>query len=412
MCFLSQEQLYFDGLWSILYLSQSTIEDTQRVGTCDTTRVRKIELCFENMKDYEVSYNAKDLIVYALSLGMGSHSDDSNELKFLYEEHEKFAGIPTFCFAFTFWAQKRNPTATDTTTQGIPPFPPPIMSEKAVIPRQFLRSNTDISNLPVIHTWQSIVWHQPMEIPKRHSNHKVKFRINQGTISIQPKSIGTFVTSESNVTAHENGQLLCSMQSTALVLGNDPKNVIAFDAGIPRLTYKSKNYSDMKQTREKPPSFQWTYKTSQSQALLYRMASGDSNHIHVDTSASDMLENGKKAPLLHGLFTLALTFRAIVKLFDSHHGSNSLNGFGDVDDYELFFRKLEGSFKTPAFVGDILCVKIWNDENRTTTMTTKSRKGFHFVIINRDTGAILVDNGCVEVEIISKLLSLAKRSRL
>jgi acyl dehydratase len=359
------------------------------------------------MEDYEISYNAKDLIVYALSLGMGSHSDDSNELKFLYEEHEKFMGVPTFCFAFTFWAQKRNCAATDTTTQGIPPFPPPIMSEADVIPRQFLRSSTDISNLPVIHTWQSIVWHQPMEIPKRHSNHTVKSRINQGTISIQPKSIGTFVTSESKVAAYESGQLLCTMQSTALVLGNDPKNVIAFDAGIPRLSHKQKISSEV------PPLFQWTYETSQSQALLYRMASGDSNHIHVDTSASDMLGNEKKAPLLHGLFTLALAFRAIVKLLDSHHNSNSLNDFADVDDYELFFRKLEGAFKTPAFVGDILLVKIWNDGNQTTTMTAKScRKGFHFVIINRDTGAILVDRGRAEVEIISKFLSSAKRSRL
>ena len=373
------------------------------------------------MGDYEVSYTAKDLIMYALSLGMGSHSDDANELKFLYEGHDKFTSVPTFCFAYTFWANKnRNPKATDTTTQGIPPFPPPLMlSEDAqVIPSRFLRSSTDISNFPVIHTWQSIVWHQPLKVPKRHSNRVVKTKINLETIDIQPKSIGTFVTTQSKVTTNNSNHQLsesCTIQSTALVLGIDPKNVIAFDAGIPRLTCKPKIPSKIfKLTEENQPIFQWTYQTSQSQALLYRMASGDSNHIHVDTSASDMLGNDKKAPLLHGLFTLALAFRAIVKIFDSNdYSCSSLNDFGDVDDFELLFRKLEGVFKAPAFVGDCLCVKIWNDHNIPKTMNISStKKRFLFLITNHVTGATLVDSGYAEVEIVSKLLLSAKKSRL
>lgn len=358
------------------------------------------------MEGYEVSYTAKDMILYALSLGMGSHSDDSNELKFLYEEHEKFTGVPTFCFSFTFWAQKqRNLLSMETTTQQIPPFPPPIMSEAEVIPRQFLRSNTDISNCPVIHTWQSIVWHRPMDIPKRHSNHTIKSIINSSTISIQPKSIGTFVTSQSKITAYDNSRLSCTMQSTALVLGVDPKNAVAFDAGVPKLTCVLKT-SKVKQAQEKPSLFQWTYQTSQSQALLYRLTSGDSNHIHVDISASEMLGTEKKAPLLHGLFTLALAFRAIVKLFDSTSGDLG-------DDHELFFRRLEGAFKTPAFVGESLCVKIWNDKIITSeNKSDRSLRRFFFVIINNSTGATLVDKGYAEVEIISEFSSSAKRSRL
>ena len=287
------------------------------------------------------------------------------------------------------------------------------MSEAEVIPRRFLHSNTDISNLPVIHTWQSIIWHKQISVPKRYSNQAVKVRMNLETIAIQPKSIGTFVTSQSKVAAYDNDRSSCTMQSTALVLGNDPKNAISFDAGIPRLTYKPKTSSKVKRLQKKEPLFQWTYETSQSQALLYRMSSGDSNHIHVDTSASDMLGNDKKAPLLHGLFTLALAFRAIIKLFDSDDASINLHNFGDVADYELFFRKLEGAFKAPAFVGDSLCVKIWDDDSATTKMkTSRGKKRFLFVIVNRSTGAILVDDGYAEVEIISKLLSSAKRSRL
>ncbi|OEU12677.1 hypothetical protein FRACYDRAFT_243934 [Fragilariopsis cylindrus CCMP1102] len=308
------------------------------------------------MEDFEICYTKKDLILYALSLGMGSSKDDSNELKFLYEEHEKFTVVSTFAFALTFWAAGKgnnigtttNTTATTTTTtQCIPPFPPPLMASEEVIPRRFLREsgsgnggNTiDISNFHVIHTWQSIVWHQPLAVPLSHKHKQtrkdtmmqrqadqIKTNINLETISVQPKSIGTFVTSQSKVSTigysrdynsknNNNNQLLCTMQSTALVLGVDSNNVIAFDAGIKRLTsHKSKTPSV---SCTKKPIFHWTYQTSQSQALLYRMTSGDSNHIHVDTSASDMLGSDTKAPLLHGLFTLALAFRK--KLVDCGH---------------------------------------------------------------------------------------------
>mmetsp|Transcript_8999 Transcript_8999/g.17421 ORF Transcript_8999/g.17421 Transcript_8999/m.17421 type:complete len:367 (-) Transcript_8999:1937-3037(-) len=366
------------------------------------------------MVDYEVAYTTKDLILYALSLGMGSQADDTNELKFLYERDDKFTGVPTFCFAFTFWAKRNiNADTPETTTQRIPRFPPPIMSDEEVIPSRFLRNNTDISNLPVIHTWQSIVWHQPLEVPTGHPNRVVKTKINSETINIQPKSIGTFVTSQSKVTKNYNRQPLCTIQSTALVLGIDAKKVITFDAAIPRLTCKPKIPSKSEQIEAKQPIFEWTYQTSQSQALLYRMSSGDSNHIHVDTSASDMLGSDKNAPLLHGLFTLALAFRAIVKLFDSDHYRSSLNKFGDIDDYALFFRKLEGAFKAPGFVGDCLCVKIWNHYNVLETVKTDdTKKRFLFMITNSDTGAKLVDNGFAEIEVTSKLVSSASKSRL
>lgn len=355
-----------------------------------------------NMEGYEVVYNVKDLILYALSLGMGSHSDDSNELKFLYEKHEKFAGVPTFFLAFNYWARKkRSPIETYATTQGIPPFPPPIMVEAEIIPRRFLRKNTDISNLPIIHTWQSIVWHQQMKVPKQHVNQALTHNINLETISVLPKSIGTFVTSQSEVRAHDNnGQLLCTMQSSYLVSGINKKHVTAFDAGIPLITNMPKISSQFKQTQKKNPVFQWTYQTTPSQALLYRMTSGDSNHIHVDASVPDKLQNDKNAPLLHGLFTLALVFRAIMKFLDNN------------DDAELFFRKLEGAFVAPAFVGDRLCVRIWNEDISATTMETSNTKRFLFVIINHTTGVKLVDKGCIEVETISKSLLSTKRSRL
>jgi len=84
------------------------------------------------------------------------------------EKHEKFSAVPTFALALTFWAGKKNSGTNN--FQSIPPFPPPLMASEEVLPIRFLRRNgkgnvIDILNLPVIHTWQSIVWHQSLKIP-------------------------------------------------------------------------------------------------------------------------------------------------------------------------------------------------------------------------------------------------------
>lgn len=347
---------------------------------------------------YEVSYNAKDLILYALSLGMKSNKDDIDELKFVYENDLHFRAFPTFCLALTFFADRQS---SKNGTQGIPSFPPPLMVEEQIIPRKFLRDSTiDVFKFPVIHTWQSVCWHSRFPVPEapeaasaRHSN-QVKIWIDLKTISVQPKSIGTFVTTTSKVTTTSNHHMadqdLCTMQATTLILGIPPDRVLSFDAGIPRRSCEPEI------PKHVAPIFQWSYQTTESQALLYRLASGDSNRIHVDTSASEMLSLEKKAPLLHGLFTLALALRAIVKL---------------TGDSDIVPRRLEGKFSRPAFVGDNLCVKVWNaiGSRDRATLTDRSpvdgmrsrqaiAKGFFFVVVNKDTQTTLVDCGYAEIE--------------
>ena len=141
--------------------------------------------------------------------------------------------------------------------------------------------------------------------------------------------------------------------------------MFAYDSGVEKLTSRPTIPSDT------PPLFEWMYATASNQALLYRMASGDSNHIHVDTSASEMMGSDKKVPLLHGLFSLALAFRAILKL---------------VPDADRRIRRLEARFTRPAFVGDVLSVKIWKNKLSSSELL--------FVVVNKDSGVTLVDCGC------------------
>ena len=351
--------------------------------------------------EFEASYNSKDLILYALSIGVGSSRVDVNddELKFLYERHENFAAIPTFCLALTFWAEppahRRNKQIANTTgssTCGIPSFPPPLMVQSELIPRPYLKQSVSLSAYPILHTWQSVVWHQPMPVPKVRPLNDMRYdqgistTLKTQTISIVPKSIGTFVTSETKVQFNNDEtetkrSLVCTMQSTALILGLPEDTVIAYDSGTPQMTCHPQI------PIHRRPLVEWTYRTVPNQALLYRIASGDSNRIHVDDSASQRL--GRDVPLLHGLCTLAIAFRGLQLV---------------VEDAHTRISKLEAKFARPVFVGDEVCIRIWHDDpadgnkdgNVSQQQSIVTRTRYLFVVLNSKTEETLVDNGFAE----------------
>jgi len=299
--------------------------------------------------------------MYALAVGYGSTPE---EKQFVYEEDPAFEAVATFCLTWTFWVDKGEHVSMN----RIPCFPPPLMAQQDVIPRAHLRSDMDLSDCPVIHTWQSVVWHQrrlPTPNPKLNSreNNEVKVSTDLKIVSVIPKAVGTFVTSQSQV-MNADESMMCTLQSTALVLGIPPEDV---------KTWKDPSFTRQKLTVRRPlkeerPTLIWSYQTHPNTAFLYRIASGDSNHIHVDSSAAEQLGKQDSAPLLHGLYTLAVAYRALRKVCD-----------GTI-------LKLEGRFSQPAFVGDTLQVKVWQ----------KSDRQLYFIVENQKTGVVLVNNGCAE----------------
>ncbi len=83
--------------------------------------------------------------------------------------------------------------------------------------------------------------------------------------------------------------------------------------------------------------------TQPTQALLYRIASGDLNPIHSDPDVAAKAKFPK--PILHGLCTFAHASRALV---------NAACG-GNPDRLE----HLEGRFSKPVFPGDTIVTEIW-----------------------------------------------------
>lgn len=83
--------------------------------------------------------------------------------------------------------------------------------------------------------------------------------------------------------------------------------------------------------------------TSPDQAALYRLL-GDRHHMHIDPEAAKAA--GMPRPFMHGLCTLAATVLPLARALGEHPAD---------------LTELEGRFAAPAFPGDRLDVRAWED---------------------------------------------------
>lgn len=294
--------------------------------------------------DFHASYTTKDLIQYALAVGYASDSRDG-ELRYTFEADRQFEAVPTFCFVLPSWACQ-TPTASFSYIQS---FPSPLMNHAGIIPSALIRGNMDLNNFPVIHISQSVIWHQKIPVPQAwspgNSNSTVRTLVSSRAVAVSPKSIGTFVETETRIRL-DNGDRLCTMSSTLLVLGIDSSQVTAMARDLNDATI----ISGRCKIPHNPPTFQWSFTTQPNQALLYRMASGDFNTIHVHSpqeklASNTMLGTGRASdkPILHGLCTLGIALRGILRHLD--HDVNVV--------------AMHAHFTKPVLVGDTLTIEAW-----------------------------------------------------
>ena len=116
--------------------------------------------------------------------------------------------------------------------------------------------------------------------------------------------------------------------------------------------------------------FEWSYNRG---GVNYSTGTDDrADAILVARYGEYILRTENDKPLLHGLFTLAVAFRALSKV---------------VPLAEERIKRLEGKFSHPAFVGDELRVRIWG---------TEDESKFLFVITNAKSGQTLENDGVAE----------------
>jgi len=123
------------------------------------------------------------------------------------------------------------------------------------------------------------------------------------------------------------------------------------------------------------PHFTQELKTTETQAMLYRLA-GDTNPLHIDPAVAE--RSGFKAPILHGLCTYGHAARSLVSFFPGLH-----------------LRLLRVRFSSPVYPGETLVTEAWKvieDGNQVVCAFRTSVKERKLVVLNQCVARFVKDS--------------------
>jgi acyl dehydratase len=209
----------------------------------------------------EHSYGPKDVMLYALGLGLGQDPMNEDELPFVYEKNLK--ALPTFALVqgySAYWL--RNP-------------------------------DSGVNWTKVVHGEQGLVLHKPVA--------------GEGAVIGQTRIVevidkgegkGALVFSERKVTDKASGALLATLTQTTFCRGDGGFGGPPREAPAPHVL------------PERAPDAVCDLPTRPEMALIYRL-SGDVNPLHAEPDFAKAA--GFPRPILHGLATFGVAGHALLK---------------------------------------------------------------------------------------------------
>ena len=207
------------------------------------------------------SYNWKDTVLYALGLGYGSDPMDADDLHFVYERD--LMTVPSICNTLAhpgFWLNT------------------PELS---------------IDWIKVLHAEQGFVMHRPLP-PAGTVRGSYEIR----SIADKGAEKGAILTFEKTLIDCESKALFCSVTTAVYLRGDGGQGGFGMPpAALPALP-------------ERAPDIILDLPTLPQMALIYRL-NGDTNPLHADPAVA--LKAGFERPILHGLATMGVATRALLR---------------------------------------------------------------------------------------------------
>ena len=249
------------------------------------------------------TYGDKDVMLYALGIGMGQDPMNETELPFVYERNLKVI-----------------PTAATVLASGLrgSSGPAPEMPEG--------HRQSQINFLMVVHGEQKVELHKPL------STH--------GTYTAEGRTVGAFdkgagkgaVIINETVWTDEKGEKVATLTGSTFARG---------DGGFGG---PSEGAPEPHEVPTRAPDLSVDIATKPDQALIYRL-SGDRNPLHSDPKIAAAA--GFPRPILHGLCTYGITCRAVLQEYC---------GFDPAK-----IKSHQVRFSSPVFPGETITVDLWKD---------------------------------------------------
>ncbi|CBQ71966.1 related to Estradiol 17 beta-dehydrogenase 4 [Sporisorium reilianum SRZ2] len=264
-----------------------------------------------------VSWNRRDLLTYAVSIGVGP-----KDLDYAYEREAGFRAFPTYPVVLGLKG-----TSQDTTV-----FSEMVSSRSAVPGFPSLDLNT------IVHGEQSIEMHAPIPVVSGEG-----WKLEKRICAVHDRPNGLVMETEVRLISPVG-------RNHATMVGS------SFYRGGSQGTGFSRSLITKPPTPKAPardPDFVLAEKTTLQQAMLYRL-SGDYNPIHIDAGLGEKV--GLGGTILHGLCSFGFAARAVLKAVDANDGVPA-NTTGAKNRFEL--EAFAVRFTSPVRPGDELETKVW-----------------------------------------------------
>ena len=244
------------------------------------------------------SWDWRDAALYALGLGIGDNPLDEDELAYVYEGRDQRA-VPSMCV-----------------TLGWPPL-------------WIAEPQTGIAWTQVLHGEQRFELYRPLPaLGSTRADHRVSAVADKGPAR------GALLYFDTELFDTATGERLASLRATDFLRG---------DGGCGNYGTPPNELAGL--DVHAPPIASIDYRTSGQAALLYRLVSRDYMPIHADpVIASDA---GFDKPISHGLNTMGLACRAILKRFAPGRPER--------------LRAMAVRFVSPAFPGDTIRIEMFEE---------------------------------------------------
>ena len=257
------------------------------------------------------SYSARDSILYALGIGLGSDPMDESQLPYVFEESEAFVAVPTMALVLAgpgFWS--RDP-------------------------------RTGIDWVRILHGEQKVVLHKPLPAAAT-----VRARTKVTGIVDKGAGKGALILSERCLRDSESGEVLATLTSTIFARGNGGYGGPSDTAPVPH------------RLPDRAPDMVCELATLPQAALIYRL-SGDYNPLHASPSVARSA--GFARPILHGLCTLGVAGHAILRSCCEYDPER--------------FRSFQARFSAPVYPGETIGTELWCDGEHVSFRATALERG-------------------------------------
>ncbi|XP_071638603.1 peroxisomal multifunctional enzyme type 2 isoform X1 [Temnothorax longispinosus] len=250
------------------------------------------------------TYNNRDIILYAL--GVGATVQEPTDIRYLYENADEFAVLPTFYVLF-------GPVGcmNSSILQDALPF-------TQVNPTQILHGEQYLEVFKQLPTEATV---------------ETRFKVQD----VLDKETGAVVLVQHDTYDVANEEKLSTGQISIFIVGiGGFKGKRTSTFTIPIVNPPTRN-----------PDVTVTQQTSVDQAALYRL-SGDLNPLHIDPNVAAMA--GFERPILHGLCSLGFSTRHVLQTYAA----------GDP----RLFKSIKVRFAKPVLPGQTLRTDMWRNGNR------------------------------------------------